>query len=147
MDKAEEKYGFTVEWFDNQAAMVREYTLTFYPRTQQIEMVIRFWCRLLQFYWYFVYSMTPKTRKCFWSFCITRLFALRICSLDPPSLCASFSLCIRITYSPLVCSDTLDSLILLTTQMRPLAGSSRRLVAGGLSVLFYCALHFLCVIL
>lgn len=36
---AEERYVFEVEWFDQQAALVRKYLLTFYPKNGQIDMV------------------------------------------------------------------------------------------------------------
>ena len=36
---AEERYVFEVEWYDHQAALVRKYLLTFYPKNGQIDMV------------------------------------------------------------------------------------------------------------
>ena len=36
---AEERYVFEVEWYDQQASLIRKYLLTFYPKNSQIDMV------------------------------------------------------------------------------------------------------------
>ena len=36
---AEERFVFEVEWFDQQAELIRKYLLTYYPKDGQVDMV------------------------------------------------------------------------------------------------------------
>ena len=36
---AEERYVFETEWYDQQAALIRKYLLTYYPKDGQVDMV------------------------------------------------------------------------------------------------------------
>ena len=56
---AEERYVFEVEWYDQQAALVRKYLLTFYPKNGQIDMVSNEKFQLICFD-----SMIWKTAEC-----------------------------------------------------------------------------------
>ena len=48
---AEERFVFEVEWYDQQAAIIRKYLLTYYPKDKTIDMVSKasFACINLQF--------------------------------------------------------------------------------------------------
>jgi hypothetical protein len=35
----EERYAFHVDWFDKQAALIRSYLFTFYPKDSSVQMV------------------------------------------------------------------------------------------------------------
>ena len=39
----EERFVFKTEWYDKQAALIREYLLTYYPKDCTAEMVSYFW--------------------------------------------------------------------------------------------------------
>ena len=42
MSVSEERYVFECEWFDNQASLIRNYLLTYYPKDQTVDMVSSF---------------------------------------------------------------------------------------------------------
>ena len=55
----EERYVFKTEWYDKQAALIREYLFTYYPKDQTAEMVSQSTHHLIV-----DFSTTSRTGEC-----------------------------------------------------------------------------------